>query len=164
MCRDFNYTHWVFILSSCGLQVHVIMTQISPCMCLGVALRVAAMLPSMTYGDLTSTARSGSALWPQVTISQAGKNNTNQRLYPRLQLFWKQVASYVRGAVWGQFPWKVELALWEKACRKWSEIEKRKSQQHLGENVTGSDFQSGELGSRQAMIFRYIWVVSYSLV
>lgn len=56
------------LLSNCGsflffgLQVHVIMTQTSPCMCLGVALRVAAMLPSMIYGDLTSTARSGSAL------------------------------------------------------------------------------------------------------
>lgn len=41
------------LLSVSDLQVHATTTQTSPCMCLGVALRVAAMLPSMICGDWT---------------------------------------------------------------------------------------------------------------
>lgn len=63
-----------------GLQVHVITTPTSPCMCSVVVPKVAAMLPSMIYGDLTSTARSGSALWPQVKSTAASKKSRNRHL------------------------------------------------------------------------------------
>lgn len=42
------------------------MMLISLCMCLEVVPRAAAMLPSMTSGDLTSIAKSGFDLWLQV--------------------------------------------------------------------------------------------------
>lgn len=49
-----------------SFQVRAIMMLISLCMCLEAVPKAAAMLPSMTSGDLTWIAKSGSDLWLQV--------------------------------------------------------------------------------------------------